>query len=63
MPHVLFERGGDDDTRSGALETIIASPTSKGDGAPVAETPQDLDLHLIVDKYATHERPKVMAWA
>ncbi|NQT17924.1 MAG: IS630 family transposase [Planctomycetes bacterium] len=27
-----------------------------------AETPADLDLHLIVDNYATHKHPKVMAW-
>ena len=27
-----------------------------------AETPRDLDLHLIVDNYATHKHPKVKAW-
>jgi transposase len=27
-----------------------------------AETPSDLDLHLIVDNYATHKHPKVKAW-
>ena len=27
-----------------------------------AETPEDLDLHLIVDNYATHKHPKVRAW-
>jgi transposase len=27
-----------------------------------AETPPDLDLHLIVDNYATHKHPKVAAW-
>jgi transposase len=27
-----------------------------------AETPADLDLHLIVDNYATHKHPKVQAW-
>lgn len=27
-----------------------------------AETPGDLDLHLIVDNYATHKHPKVQAW-
>ncbi|NJN71199.1 MAG: IS630 family transposase [Nitrospira sp.] len=27
-----------------------------------AETPQDLDLHLIVDNYATHKHPKVKSW-
>lgn len=27
-----------------------------------AETPPDLDLHLIVDNYATHKHPKVRAW-
>lgn len=27
-----------------------------------AETPPDLDLHLIVDNYATHKHPKVLAW-
>lgn len=27
-----------------------------------AETPSDLDLHLIVDNYATHKHPKVLAW-
>ena len=27
-----------------------------------AETPEDLDLHLIVDNYATHKHPKVLAW-
>src|SRR4029077_468657 len=27
-----------------------------------AETPPDLDLHLIVDNYATHKHPKVEAW-
>ena len=27
-----------------------------------AETPPDLDLHLIVDNYATHKHPKVMSW-
>ncbi len=26
------------------------------------ETPKDLDLHLILDNYATHKHPKVMAW-
>jgi DDE superfamily endonuclease len=26
------------------------------------ETPRDLDLHLIVDNYATHKHPKVWAW-
>jgi len=27
-----------------------------------AETPEDLDLHLIIDNYATHKHPKVKAW-
>lgn len=27
-----------------------------------AETPAELDLHLIVDNYATHKHPKVQAW-
>lgn len=27
-----------------------------------AETPADLDLHLIVDNYATHKHPKVKSW-
>ena len=27
-----------------------------------AETPPDLDLHLILDHYATHKHPKVRAW-
>jgi transposase len=27
-----------------------------------AETPPELDLHLIVDNYATHKHPKVQAW-
>ena len=27
-----------------------------------AETPVELDLHLIVDNYATHKHPKVKAW-
>ena len=27
-----------------------------------AETPQGLDLHLIVDNYATHKHPKVQSW-
>jgi len=27
-----------------------------------AETPKDIDLHLIVDNYATHKHPKVKAW-
>jgi transposase len=27
-----------------------------------AETPPELDLHLIVDNYATHKHPKVKAW-
>ena len=27
-----------------------------------AETPASLDLHLIVDNYATHKHPKVKAW-
>jgi len=27
-----------------------------------AETPQELDLHLIVDNDATHKHPKVRAW-
>lgn len=27
-----------------------------------AETPPDLDLHLIVDNYATHKHPKVVKW-
>lgn len=27
-----------------------------------AETPADLDLHLIVDNYATHKHPKVQRW-
>jgi transposase len=26
------------------------------------QTPQDLDLHLIVDNYATHKHPRVKAW-
>ena len=26
------------------------------------ETPQDLDLHLVVDNYATHTHPDVQAW-
>lgn len=26
------------------------------------ETPADLDLHLIVDNYATHKHPKVLSW-
>jgi len=26
------------------------------------ETPPDLDLHLVVDNYATHKHPKVKAW-
>ena len=26
------------------------------------ETPADLDIHLIVDNYATHKHPKVKAW-
>jgi len=26
------------------------------------ETPPELDLHLIVDNYATHKHPKVLAW-
>jgi len=27
-----------------------------------AETPADLDLHLIVDNYATHKHPRVRSW-
>jgi transposase len=27
-----------------------------------AETPTELDLHLIVDNYATHKHPKVQSW-
>lgn len=27
-----------------------------------AQTPPDLDLHLIVDNYATHKHPKVLSW-
>ena len=27
-----------------------------------AETPPELDLHLIVDNYATHKHPKVRKW-
>lgn len=27
-----------------------------------AETPPELDLHLIVDNYATHKHPKVLRW-
>ncbi len=27
-----------------------------------AETPKDLELHLVVDNYATHKHPKVKAW-
>lgn len=27
-----------------------------------AETPQELDLHLIVDNYATHKHPRVKSW-
>ena len=27
-----------------------------------AETPTELDLHLIVDNYATHKHPKVKSW-
>ena len=27
-----------------------------------AETPQDLDLHLIVDNYGTHKHPRVKSW-
>lgn len=26
------------------------------------ETPPELDLHLIVDNYATHKHPKVLSW-
>jgi transposase len=26
------------------------------------ETPRDLDLHLVVDNYATHKHPKVRSW-
>ncbi|WP_180275287.1 transposase, partial [Pseudomonas avellanae] len=26
------------------------------------ETPKHLQLHLIVDNYATHKQPKVKAW-
>jgi len=26
------------------------------------ETPPELDLHLIIDNYATHKHPKVRAW-
>jgi transposase len=26
------------------------------------ETPRDIDLHLIVDNYATHKHPKVLRW-
>ena len=26
------------------------------------QTPKELDLHLIVDNYATHKHPKVKAW-
>jgi transposase len=26
------------------------------------QTPAELDLHLIVDNYATHKHPKVLAW-
>ena len=26
------------------------------------ETPSELDLHLVVDNYATHKHPKVRAW-
>lgn len=27
-----------------------------------ADTPPELDLHLVVDNYATHKHPKVLAW-
>ncbi len=27
-----------------------------------AETPTELDLHLIVDNYATHKHPRVQSW-
>jgi hypothetical protein len=27
-----------------------------------AETPQELDLHLIVDNYGTHKHPRVASW-
>jgi transposase len=27
-----------------------------------AETPPELDLHLIVDNYATHKHPRVQSW-
>ena len=27
-----------------------------------SETPAELDLHLIVDNYATHKHPKVQSW-
>jgi DDE superfamily endonuclease len=27
-----------------------------------AETPAELDLHLIIDNYATHKHPKVQRW-
>jgi hypothetical protein len=27
-----------------------------------AETPRDLDIHMIVDNYATHKHPKVKSW-
>jgi transposase len=26
------------------------------------ETPQDLELHLVIDNYATHKHPKVLRW-
>jgi transposase len=26
------------------------------------ETPSDLDLHVIVDNYATHKHPRVKSW-
>lgn len=27
-----------------------------------SETPPELDLHLIVDNYATHKHPRVLSW-
>ena len=39
-------------------ETAAVDPATMG-----AAVPADLELHLVLDNYATHKHPKVQAWA
>ena len=46
---------------------VLVERLQKPNGAIIinkidAETPSKLDLHLIVDNYATHKHPRVKSW-